>query len=388
MQPTEELSAFGTNIKVVLSSTRVWEGYGMINGFCAYCGESSWAIHARYFFDALDKREEVRVTSWNGPPPDLAPGARPAFGNPILSNPSVGFGPIEYVAKIVGSKRIALVLWETTIMPAEKVMMLRGMDEVWTLSSWGRQILINNGVDSDKVGIVPAGVDVQKFRPLPRDQATRPFRFLSVGKWEARKSTEGLVRAYCAEFHSDEAVELVLHCSNPFVNGFNLEVNIRRIAGDRHPSIVASPPVTLEGLVDLYNSCDAFVLPTRAEGWGLPVMEAMACELPVIVTNYSAPLDYLNQDCAYLIPVERLVPVYDPHFFPQESTWGEWAQPDFRSLRRLMRHVFEHPSEARKKGELARLEVCSRWTWDHAAAKAVRLLRGQLEPVPSSQGAT
>jgi glycosyltransferase involved in cell wall biosynthesis len=360
----------------------------MINGFCAYCGESSWAIHARYFFDALDKREEVRIASWNGPPPGLAPGSRPAFGRPILSNPSVGFGPIEHVSKIVGSRRIALVLWETTIMPVENVRMLRGMDEVWTLSNWGRQILINNGVDSEKVGVVPAGVDVQKFRPLPREREARPFRLLSVGKWEARKGTEDLIRAYCTEFHPDEPVELVLHCSNPFVNGFDLEANIRRIAGDRHPEIVASPPVTLGGLVDLYNSCDAFVLPTRAEGWGLPITEAMACGLPVIVTNYSAPADYLSQELAYLIPVEGLVPVYDPDFFPQGSTCGEWAQPDLGILRRLMRHVFEHPAEARKKAELARLEVCSRWTWDHAAAKALRLLRGQHETVPSSQNAT
>ncbi|MBZ5525865.1 MAG: glycosyltransferase family 4 protein [Acidobacteriia bacterium] len=347
----------------------------MVNGFCAYCGESSWAIHGRYFFDALDKQEEVRIVSWNGPPAGPVPGARPAFGRPILSNPSIGFGPIEHVATIVGSRRIALIPWETTIIPSEKVRMFRSMDEVWALSSWGRQILINNGVDANKIGIVPAGVDVQKFRPKSRlERAARPFRFLSVGKWEVRKGTDDLVRAYCAEFHPEEAVELVLHCSNAFVSGFDLEANIRRIAGERHPSIVGSHPVTTEALVDLYNSCDAFVLPTRGEGWGMPVTEAMACGLPVIVTKYSAPLDYLNEDCGYFIPVEELVPVCDSDFFPGESTWGEWAQPDLQSLRRLMRQVFEHPSEARKKGELARLEVCNRWTWDHAAASAVRLL--------------
>jgi glycosyltransferase involved in cell wall biosynthesis len=347
----------------------------VINGFCAYFGESSWAIHARYFFDALDKQEAVRVVSWNPPPPGTIVGPRPSFGRPDSDNRSIGFGPIEHVATIVGSKRIALVLWETTVMPADKIGILSQMDEVWTLSNWGREILIRNGVDARKVGVVRAGVDVKKFKPALRTESTpRKFRFLCVGKWEARKGIEDLIRAFCAEFHPEEAVELVLHCSNAFVKEFNLEERIRFVAGERYRSIMASQPVTLDGLVDLYNSCDAFVLPTRAEGWGMPITEAMACGLPVIVTEYSAPREYLNQDCAYLIPVERLVPVYDPDFFAGKQDWGEWAEPDWQSLRHLMRHVLEHPSEARKKGEQARLEVCDRWTWDHAASNAIQLL--------------
>jgi glycosyltransferase involved in cell wall biosynthesis len=54
---------------------------------------------------------------------------------------------------------------------------------------------------------------------------------------------------------------------------------------------------------DLLASADAFVLPTRGEGWGLPIAEAMAMELPVLVTNYSGPAAFCSEDTAYLIPV-------------------------------------------------------------------------------------
>lgn len=79
----------------------------------------------------------------------------------------------------------------------------------------------------------------------------------------------------------------------------------------RAPPIIGSRPLSEDGLVALYNSCDAIVLPTRAEGWSLPIPEAMACELPVIVTAYSAPLDYLDSDLAYLIDIKRQVPIRD-----------------------------------------------------------------------------
>jgi glycosyltransferase involved in cell wall biosynthesis len=114
--------------------------------------------------------------------------------------------------------------------------------------------------------------------------------------------------------------------------------------------------------------------PAHAEGWGLPVTEAMACGLPVIVTDYSAPAEYLSDDCTYLIPVERFVPVRDAYFFPSGGALGVWAQPDAGALRELMRRAFENPEEAREKGRRARAKVCARLTWGHAATNARRLL--------------
>jgi glycosyltransferase involved in cell wall biosynthesis len=222
---------------------------------------------------------------------------------------------------------------------------------------------------------VPEGVDVESFQrgPYEEDDTSRPFRFLCVGKWEQRKGIEDLINAFCDCFTPDEPVELLLHCFNPYLPGFDLEAHVRRSVPANAPAMVASHPTDQAGMIRLYNSCDAFVLPTRGEGWGLPITEAMACELPVIVTEYSAPLEYLNQSCAYLIPVEKLVPADDPYFFPAHGL-GQWALPDFQSLRQLLRHVFENRAEARAKGRQARAEVCRQWTWDHAVEKARHLL--------------
>lgn len=344
----------------------------MINAFCLYFGDDGWSRHARLFFGAWRRLEPVNVVSWNEP----ARSEGFKRSEPAPDVPGVGLGPIELMTRVVGSRRIAYVVWETTVMPSDKVAILRTMDEVWTPSSWGRGLLIDNGLDADKVGVVPGGVDVETFKSdgEVREEG-RPFRFLFVGKWEKRKGVELLIEAFCEEFGADEPVELVLHGWNPYLSHFDLDEHVRRAVGGRRAApVTASHPLTEGALVRLYNSCDAFVLPTRAEGWGLPVTEAMACGLPVIVTDYSAPAEYLSDDCAYLIPVERLVPVSDPYFFPSGHALGVWAQPDAGRLRELMRHAFENPEEAREKGRRARAKVCAQLTWGHVAATARRLL--------------
>lgn len=346
----------------------------MINAFCFYFGDDGWSHHARNFFAAWQKTEPVRIISWNEPGKEDGGFRAADRTSASTSDPGIGLGPIERMTSIVGSRRIAYVMWETTILPADKAAILQTMDEVWTPSHWGRQVLIDNKIDAAKVGVVPGGVDVESFRRRPEtNDRCRPFRFLCVGKWEQRKGVEDLINAFCDCFKRDEPVELVLHCFNPYLPGFDLEAHLRRAVPLNGPAIIASHPTNQDGLIRLYNSCDAFVLPTRAEGWGLPITEAMACELPVIVTEYSAPLEYLSPAFAYLIPVEKMISAHDPHFFPANGL-GLWAQPDFQSLRRLLRHVFESPAEVREKGRRARAEVCRQWTWDHAVSKAQRLI--------------
>jgi glycosyltransferase involved in cell wall biosynthesis len=62
-----------------------------------------------------------------------------------------------------------------------------------------------------------------------------------------------------------------------------------------------------EELLLFYRSCDAFVLPTHAEGWGLPTHEAMAMGLPVVTTNWGGSTEFLNPENALLLDVVDLI---------------------------------------------------------------------------------
>ena len=97
---------------------------------------------------------------------------------------------------------------------------------------------------------------------------------------------------------------------------------------DDESSIITSDKSNLRKLRALYQSADCFVLPSCAEGFGLPILEAMACGVPPMVTNYSAPKDFVNKENGYLLNVERMIEansnrhsVYSP-----PTQWGNYSK--------------------------------------------------------------
>ncbi len=291
----------------------------------------------------------------------------------IEGNAGLSLGAADLAPRIVGRRKAAHVVWETTRVPAPFLDHLAAVDEVWTPSAWGRQILIDNGISGESVYVVPEGVDAERFRPPPvhpGEDRERPFRFLCVGKWEARKGIDLLVRAFGEAFDRREPAELVLHCHNPQVAGFSAPAALAALRPPAGARLSLSNPLDGDSLVELYRSCDAFVLATRGEGWGLPVIEAMACAKPVIVTDYSGHREFVNEQNGYLIRVEKMLGVDDAKFFDPALDFGEWAEPDREHLKALLHHVYENREEARHKGEIGRRQVVDSWTWDHAARKA------------------
>lgn len=345
--------------------------------------DSGWGTHARGFAAALGLRRDVRAVAWDFDP-DIShvPGApHVPFAQPDMdADFAICIGPLDQTPRVLGRRRIAFHAWETTVLPSSHRHALADFDEIWTPSHWGRQVVVANGFQADRVHVVPEGVDSTLFAPTPdaaRD-ATRqsgPLRFLCVGKWEERKGIAGLVNCFRATFAPGEA-ELVLHAHNPYLHGFTVEDALSRlgVAPGSLPLVRPSHPLGRSGMADLYRQCDAFVLPTRAEGWGLPILEAMASGLPVIATHYSAPVDYLDQTNGYPLDVTALTPVHDPFFYGAGEWLGEWAEPDWKHLGQRLREVFDARDAARARGRKARSDVERLWTWDKAAEAAIHRL--------------
>lgn len=263
-------------------------------------------------------------------------------------------------------------VWETTRLPLLQKQLCEAADYIWTPSSWGKQNLIGNGFDPQKVSIVPQGVDDAFFTPGPICSGN--FRFLMVGKWEERKFQEGLVKAFADEFHPRESVELVLHAHNPYIRGFSMKNKLEALGISNRNNIVLNEKCNRISLRELYRSAHCFVMPTRAEGWGLPILESMACGVPAIVTRYSAPLDFVTDENGYLLNVERMVEAHDDDFGIRT---GQWAEPDIRHLRFLMRSAFENRSEVLDKGRIACRDA-QRFSWRNSAHTAYRTILNHL----------
>lgn len=147
-------------------------------------------------------------------------------------------------------------------------------------------------VDPAKVDVTPLGYDTARYRPLPpedvaafRQANALPERFwLFLGTLEPRKNLVTLVHAYAALPKSDR-LPLILAGGK----GWKTDDLFSAIADHQ-----LTDDIILPGFVDLseialwYNAAEAFVYPSVFEGFGLPVLEAMACGTPVITSNVSS----------------------------------------------------------------------------------------------------
>lgn len=85
-------------------------------------------------------------------------------------------------------------------------------------------------------------------------------------------------------------------------------LNHPKLRKDQPAIYIVDHMLQMEDILKLYRVCDAFVLPTRGEGWGRPFFEAMLMEMPVIGTNWSGGhTEFMNENNSFLVKVKRLV---------------------------------------------------------------------------------
>ena len=295
----------------------------------------------------------------------------------MVGGRSFGKSPVQVVyaqgdvfEKNTGKYKIGYTMLEVDGLPKEWVRQANLMDQVWVPSSFNKETFLNSGVKVP-VNVVPLGVDPAYFSTsILRKKVDNCFTFLSVFEWGERKAPELLLRAFSDEFNSNEAVSLLCKVNNfdPSINVKDQisKLNLRKNGG----RIILAENQILQRyeLGVLYRSADCFVLPTRGEGWGMPMLEAMACGLPVIATNWSAHVDFMNESNSFPLEVESLVPAVAkcPYY-----KGFRWAQPSYEHLRYLMRWVFEHQDEARVVGLNAAKDAASRWSWQHTTQRMI-----------------
>lgn len=264
------------------------------------------------------------------------------------------------------------------------------VDEVWVPTDFHRQVFSSSGVNPTKLVTIHLSLDTTLYdpehtTPFALDQKHRSaFKFLSVFKWESRKGWDVLLKAYFEEFSGDtDDVLLVLHTylygqRNPR-DPKKVEAKIEWFAADLRlqkklpPVLVLTDELPETKMPGLYKSCDAFVLPTRGEGWGIPVMEAMAMSLPSIVTNWSGPTAFTTAETAYLLPYEELETV--PADFEAGTGTEKWAKPSLPHLKKLMREIFTNRPAAKQVGQRAREHIVRHFDREIVADEMIARLK-------------
>jgi len=282
------------------------------------------------------------------------------------------------------SYHVCYTPFETDGAPIGWLLGLKAMDEIWVPSEENKKSYTKMGLPGEKIKVVPHGVNTERYNPdiAPLNYERAGFNFGSVFDWTERKNPKALIRSYYNAFKSSEDVSLTLRVfwRFPFENTMNHVKGAIQQIKDSYSGRKDFPKIILwtemlseDAIPNLYKSFDCFVLPSRGEGFGLPLIEAMACGVPTVGSSWGGNTDFMTSDNSFLVG-GTLQDINDVDFLRKQPQYAgqKWFDIDEEQLGKTFRWIFDNRGKAKEIGSIASKEILKDWTWDHTVKKIVK----------------
>ena len=206
-----------------------------------------------------------------------------------------------------------------------------------------------------------------------------------------RKQHVRLMEAVATLIHKYKQRDIVLYLhtlpfNNYWLDGWNL-TEIARSYGIEdyvffHPKMTKRGEYVDEmtgeannpGLVEMYNASDLFVLPSQVEGFGLPIAEAMACGVPVAVTQYAAGWEVAS-------PAGKGLPVRD---WEIHKSGTRYANVDVEKMAQLILKLKRNPKERERMSKMG-LERAKDFDWDVFRERLVPMIEDSIHAYETSR---
>lgn len=257
----------------------------------------------------------------------------------------------KIVATIFDTTPITHPEWHTPGNVAQHLKRLEAVKKnasyITTISECSKRDIIKHlGIDQDKITVAYPGVDTKKFSRLNNEVIARvlkkfglkPGFILFVSTISPRKNASRLIEAYKILSRKKDLPPLVM-------------VGRRGKDSDKltqSPNIFYLDYVKENELVALYNAAQVFVYPSLYEGFGIPILEAMACGCPVVTSNISSMPEVVGK-AGILV---------DPY--------------NVKSISRGISQLINDPIMAEKMSKLG-LERVKKFTWGNCAKKTLEV---------------
>lgn len=213
-------------------------------------------------------------------------------------------------------------------------MVISQMDKALVISEFGTEEVRKTGIAAEHIQI---GIDTDMWK-APTDEEKLSLResfgldedtfvILTVADNQERKNLSRsmeIVSDYIHEF-PDRKVQYILVTREHFWGGWKIQ-DYAQTLGISGNMIVVERGVPFDKLWGLYAMADAFLLTSKAEGLGMPILEAMAMKVPVVCTNATAMRELMG-DGERGYPIDYFdVPEFDPYIDPFGNAYRYFAK--------------------------------------------------------------
>jgi len=234
-----------------------------------------------------------------------------------------------------------------------------------------------------KIKIIPHGVDLSLFNCNKKIIKTEnePFVFLVNKGWRGTDDDRGgvqyVLKAYTEEFTKEDNVRLICKINPSYLPyGFDFKYALERIGIEKKentPMVAVSlDNIPYQMMPEIYKDADVYVNPCRAEGFGLPGLEAHAMGIPTIQTNFGGQIDYMTSETDFYLIAYKLEEVTNDVMYEGIR----WAIPNISELKIKMRYAYNNRKQFEKMG-LKASENAKDWSW-RKTAEEIKVALGEL----------
>jgi glycosyltransferase involved in cell wall biosynthesis len=351
--PPTFFTGFGTVTKEVLTRLNRTEKYQIA---CVGWGYNGWPYD----------RQEIPFDIYPSNNPNLNPDTLIKVVEEYQPDILVALGDVwmlEWVADLPNRSRFKFVPYfpldgEPLYQPWSKF--IRNANVPVTYSRFAQQ-LIQNSLPDVNIELIYHGVDTRAFHPIENRErpAALKNKFIvgCVARNQPRKNLPTLIKGF-ARFCEDKPEAVLYLHTNPDDIGWDILDLLKRYRVFNRTCISKSASVhkalTKEKLNEIYNLFDVMVLPTAGEGFGLPILEALAAGVTVLATDYSSCVELL-EGRGELIKVKE--------FLTAGRYNIEYAIPDIDDLVAKLNLLYAQPDLRKQHGQSGR-EFARTLDWD------------------------
>jgi glycosyltransferase involved in cell wall biosynthesis len=341
-------------------------------------GVRTWPVDISHYLPA--HRDDL--------PPMPTPALPPPSGAPLVLHVNPPLLPLVLTRlprKLTSNRRIiGYWYWELPVAPAEWRPGARFVHGAWAPSRFTANALASLVKWPVAVVTPPVASDPLVPAPLGRadfglpTQAVIVFSSFNLASSFVRKNPIGTIEAFRTAFGSRQDRVLVLKVGNPHhaaqdfaaLSAAASAANIRLITDTLTPAASLALTAAADIVVSLH----------RSEGFGLVVAEAMLLGKPVVATDWSATMEFMDEHCAALVR-SRLVAAHDPRGI-YAVDGARWAEPDTAHAAGWLRRLADDPNLRRTLGDAGRAAALERLGTQRLAAAINDLGLGNSQSPP------